>query len=395
MEKQEIYIFRLARIIAKSINGKLHEEEERILNAWLMTSEKNTKSYENFKNSSRLQKKIRDSREINWQKDCEIFIHELSRDSKKQIIHRNLRYAAVIILPLVITLFLIFREQSQTPMSQQTETIHPGGKKAILTLAEGRQILLSDSIATPLESQQGTQIKIDTKGVSYINPQKNVLPDSVPVVFNKLEVPRGGEYFLTLSDGSEVWLNAETEIRYPVKFSKEKRIVFVEGEAFFTVTPDKERPFIIISKQTQVKVLGTAFNFRAYPDEKEITTTLVSGSVLMSFRGQQSLSLSPGEQGSLNKLNLSLSKQKVDTYLHTAWKDGRFVFDNTRLEDLFNILARWYDLEIFYTNPSAKDIRFTGDLNKSENFNTLLKIIGESERVSFAVKHRTVCVQLK
>ena len=395
MEKQENYIFRLARIIAKSINGKLSEEEKNVLNTWLIKSEKNKRSYEKFKDTTSLQRKIRDTQEIDWQKDCEIFIRKLSTSTKKQIHHTLFRYAAILVIPIIITLFLVLQEKPISTTTQQTEIISPGSKKAILTLAEGKQVLLSDSVTTPLKTQQGTQIKIDFKGVSYLCSKENITNNTDSIIFHKLEVPRGGEYFLTLSDGTEVWLNAESEIRFPIKFSGEKRIVYLNGEAFFTVTPDKAHPFIVISKQAQVKVLGTAFNFRAYADEKVISTTLVSGSVVMSSSKQHPIQLLPGEQGLLDKTNHLLSKQEVNTELYTAWKDGRFIFKDARLEDLFNILARWYDLEIFYTSPRAKEVRLTGNLSKSENFNTLLKIIEDNERVAFTVNHRTVFVRLQ
>ena len=191
-------------------------------------------------------------------------------------------------------------------------------------------------------------------------------------------------------------MNAESEIRYPVRFTGSKREIFLEGEAFLTVTPNKEKPFVVVSSKASVTVLGTEFNFRAYPDEENVQTTLVEGSVIMqSARYKQQIRLIPGEQGTLEIETGKLYKQEVNTYLYTAWKDGRFAFRNTRLEELFNILSRWYDLHVFYLNPEAKDIRFTGDINKTEDFNAILKIIENNERVIFNVNKRTVSVQLK
>lgn len=134
----------------------------------------------------------------------------------------------------------------------------------------------------------------------------------------------------------------------------------------------------------------------AYPDERDVQTTLVSGSVIMqSEKYKQQIKLIPGEQGVLEKNSAKLTKQKVNTYLYTAWKDGRFAFRNARLEDLFSILARWYDLSIFYQSSEAKDIRFTGDLNKTDDFKSILKIIEQNERVTFTVNQRTVFIQAK
>ena len=238
-------------------------------------------------------------------------------------------------------------------------------------------------------------VNVMNNKVFYTLPEDSLCTQESPI-FNTLQIPRGGEYFLTLADGTEVWLNAETEIRYPVQFTGNKRVVYLDGEAYFTVAPDKKKPFTVVSTHASVSVLGTQFNFRAYPDEQDVQTTLVSGSVIMqSEKYKQQIKLVPGEQGVLEKRSANLTKQEVNTYLYTAWKDGRFAFRDARLEDLFNILARWYDLSIFYQSPEAKDIRFTGDLNKTDDFKSILKIIEQNERVTFTVNQHTVFIQAK
>ena len=201
---------------------------------------------------------------------------------------------------------------------------------------------------------------------------------------------------MTLSDGTEVWINAETEIRYPVEFADDKRVVYVEGEAYFEVAKDVKRPFYVISDQVRLKVLGTSFNFRSYPEETSAVTTLATGSVLIhSDKMDQEIRLMPGEQGVLDKETGDLSKKSIDPYLYSAWRSGRFVFRNARLEDMFNTLSRWYDLQVFYLNPTVKDIRFTGDLDKTDDFESILKIIENNERVIFNVNKRTVSIQLR
>ena len=238
-------------------------------------------------------------------------------------------------------------------------------------------------------------VNVMNNKVFYTLPEDSLCTQESPI-FNTLQIPRGGEYFMTLADGTEVWLNAETEIRYPVQFTGNKRVVYLDGEAYFTVAPDKKKPFTVVSTHASVSVLGTQFNFRAYPDEQDVQTTLVSGSVIMqSEKYKQQVKLVPGEQGVLEKRSANLTKLEVNTYLYTAWKDGRFAFRDARLEDLFNILARWYDLSVFYQSPEAKDIRFTGDLNKTDDFKSILKIIEQNERVTFTVNQRTVFIQAK
>lgn len=394
MTQKEKTIFRLSRAITNSLRGVASEEEQDMLEQWLATSEKNREIYEGFRKGEYVEQKLSDYNTVNRLGDYEKFI-ATRRKRTRFSIRAFARYAAIFVLPLGLALALVSREDKPEPVISISEVITPGSHKAILTMGGGERIVLSDSTLAPLQEQNGMIVNIRNSNVSYVLPPDTIVNEITPV-YNTLQVPRGGEYFLTLSDGTQVWLNAESEIRYPIHFSGSKREIYLEGEAFFTVTPNKEKPFVVVSPKASVAVLGTEFNLRAYPDEDNVQTTLVKGSVIMqSARFKQEVKLVPGEQGTLEVETGKLSKQEVNTYLYTAWKDGRFAFRDARLEDLFNILSRWYDLQVFYLNPEAKDIRFTGDINKTEDFNAILKIIENNERVIFNVNKRTVSVQLK
>ncbi len=395
MSQKENNIFQLARIIAASLRGKANDEEQRTLREWLSVSTKNKKIYDRFKDGKRLEQKIVESQQINWKNDYQHFITKRQRTRTNRRIKTIIRYAAILILPIAAASLFLLRDKEQQAVVSIAEIIRPGEHKAVLITGGGDRITLSDSTLSPIQERNGMIVNVKNSQVSYTLPEDSLLLHATPV-YNTLQIPRGGEYFLTLADGTGVWLNAETEIRYPVQFTGDKREVYLDGEAYFTVTPDTTRPFVVISAHANVSVLGTQFNFRAYPDEPTVSTTLVSGSVIMqSEKYKQQVKLSPGEQGILEKHSANLSKQEVNTYLHTAWKEGRFAFRNARLEDLFNILARWYDLQVFYQNPEAKNIRFTGDLNKTDDFKFILKIIEQNERVTFTVNQRTVFIQAK
>ena len=395
MSQKEKNIFQLARIIAASLKGNANDEEQRTLREWLSVSTRNKKIYDEFKDGKRLEQKIVESRQINWEKDYQQFITKRQRTRKNRRMKTIIRYAAILTLPIVAAgIFLLQKNDRQTIVSI-SEVIKPGEHKAVLITGGGDRITLSDSTLSPIQEQNGMIVNVTNNKVSYILPEDSLCTQGSPI-FNTLQIPRGGEYFLTLADGTEVWLNAETEIRYPVQFTGDKRVVYLDGEAYFTVAPDKNKPFTVVSTHASVSVLGTQFNFRAYPDEQDVQTTLVSGSVIMqSEKYKQQVKLVPGEQGVLEKRSANLTKLEVNTYLYTAWKDGRFAFRDARLEDLFNILARWYDLSVFYQSPEAKDIRFTGDLNKTDDFKSILKIIEQNERVTFTVNQRTVFIQAK
>ena len=393
--QKEKNIFQLARIIAASLKGNANDEEQRTLREWLSVSTRNKKIYDEFKDGKRLEQKIVESQQINWKNDYQHFITKRQRTRKNRRMKTIIRYAAILTLPIVAAgIFLLQKNDRQTIVSI-SEVIKPGEHKAVLITGGGERITLSDSTLSPIQEQNGMIVNVTNNKVSYILPEDSLCTQGSPI-FNTLQIPRGGEYFLTLADGTEVWLNAETEIRYPVQFTGDKRVVYLDGEAYFTVAPDKNKPFTVVSTHASVSVLGTQFNFRAYPDERDVQTTLVSGSVIMqSEKYKQQIKLVPGEQGVLEKNSAKLMKQEVNTYLYTAWKDGRFAFRDARLEDLFNILARWYDLSVFYQSPEAKDIRFTGDLNKTDDFKSILKIIEQNERVIFTVNQRTVFIQAK
>ena len=395
MSQKEKNIFQLARIIAASLKGNANDEEQRTLREWLSVSTRNKKIYDEFKDGKRLEQKIVESQQINWKIDYQHFITKRQRTRKNRRMKTIIRYAAILTLPIVAAgIFLLQKNDRQTIVSI-SEVIKPGEHKAVLITGGGERITLSDSTLSPIQEQNGMIVNVTNNKVSYILPEDSLCTQGSPI-FNTLQIPRGGEYFLTLADGTEVWLNAETEIRYPVQFTGDKRVVYLDGEAYFTVAPDKNKPFTVVSTHASVSVLGTQFNFRAYPDERDVQTTLVSGSVIMqSEKYKQQIKLVPGEQGVLEKNSAKLMKQEVNTYLYTAWKDGRFAFRDARLEDLFNILARWYDLSVFYQSPEAKDIRFTGDLNKTDDFKSILKIIEQNERVIFTVNQRTVFIQAK
>lgn len=395
MSQKEKNIFQLARIIAASLKGNANDEEQRTLREWLSVSTRNKKIYDEFKDGKRLEQKIVESQQINWKNDYQHFITKRQRTRKNRRMKTIIRYAAILTLPIVAAgIFLLQKNDRQTIVSI-SEVIKPGEHKAVLITGGGERITLLDSTLSPIQEQNGMIVNVTNNKVSYILPEDSLCTQGSPI-FNTLQIPRGGEYFLTLADGTEVWLNAETEIRYPVQFTGDKRVVYLDGEAYFTVAPDKNKPFTVVSTHASVSVLGTQFNFRAYPDERDVQTTLVSGSVIMqSEKYKQQIKLVPGEQGVLEKNSAKLMKQEVNTYLYTAWKDGRFAFRDARLEDLFNILARWYDLSVFYQSPEAKDIRFTGDLNKTDDFKSILKIIEQNERVIFTVNQRTVFIQAK
>lgn len=385
--------FYLAQILVKSLQGELTVEEQEILDRWLAEDENHPDFYEHYASDAFVVRKLKSASGVDWQEDYESFMQKHTFSSRQNPWRQWIKYAAIFFLPLALALVLWLKVPVQ-PVELAVQAPVVEKSKPVLTLAGGERIILTDSLK--VSETDGTWVAGENGELVYTKQAEDTVVAPKPLLYNRLEVPRGAEYFLTLTDGSKIWLNSETVIRYPVNFTGKKREVYLEGEAFFKVTKDSERPFVVHAAETQVEVLGTEFNVRNYSDELEVATTLVNGSVrLTTEKKNRQVILEPGEQGCIDKATGKMGVHTVDTYLFTAWKDARFVFRNTRMEDLLNILSRWYDLDIFYQNNAVKDICFTGDMARMVDFRQLLAIIEANERIQFRIRDRAVTVSFK
>ena len=198
---------------------------------------------------------------------------------------------------------------------------------------------------------------------------------------NQLIVPRGGEYRITLSDGTRVWLNAASVLTFPPVFAGNERKVRLVGEAFFEVTPDTARPFIVATARMDIKVLGTSFNVSVYEDEETVHTTLVKGSVEVQPVQQEAIMLKPGEQACL--AGNRMTAKAVNTSQFTSWIDGKFMFCNTALEEISKQISRWYDVDIFFSSEQVKTICFTGAILRFEPLEELIRMIENTSNVRF------------
>ncbi len=279
---------------------------------------------------------------------------------------------------------------------------HVGKRSAQLIVSTGEVLDLSQEEIYQ-KAVDGTLITNDTlKLLSYQSDagKTDLTETNVPEKINKettyhtLRVPAGADYQVTLADGTKVWLNCESTLRYPVEFGDEKREVYLDGEGYFEVNKATEWPFIVNTEQMRVKVTGTKFNVKSYSTEPIVHTTLVEGSV-WAYADQTQVQLTPSEQFRYDKETGMTSVQKVDTELYTGWIEGMFVFRNQRLEDVMNDLARWYNMTIFYSTAEAKEIRISTNLNRYKNIDDLLEIINESGKVVVARKDNTITIHAR
>ncbi|WP_439185545.1 FecR family protein [Carboxylicivirga taeanensis] len=321
-----------------------------------------------------------------------------NKPSKSRLMRlRVFKAVATVAAMFVIGLTLYFGYQMNTSHSKHktlaVTSIKPGSAKAELILSGGEVVNLESPDqkviqegSLSIENQEGT--------VDYSD---NVSTETVERVINTVRVPRGGEYKLVLADGTQVWINSDTELSFTVPFTGKERRVKLKGEAYFDVAHNANQPFIVESGSQVVEVLGTEFNVSAYPEDVNVVTTLVEGQVKVdypSILGDNAVEyLKPNEQSVINKETENLIKQEVDPYLYTSWKDGRFKFRNEPLESFLAKVARWYDVDVFITDESIKDIRFTGDLPRYKEMTSILEIIEAEMSVHIEIENsRTIYV---
>ena len=333
-------------LLSKVLLGTLSEEEAHVLRQWREESSENERLYESVMNAEYMVQKSREVANVDIVNGYMNVVQKRKRNARVRRIHRIVSIAAGVVLPLLaVVLWYGARQKLGDVPEQVTSVIRHGEVKAELVLADGTTRILSSRVTDSLFVQQGVSIVVQNQGVSY-QGDSSVVEER----YNILRVPRGGEYSITLSDGTIVYLNSESELRYPVNFVGRDRRVYLSGEAYFDVTQNKEHPFIVEMKNSVVRVLGTSFDVRAYADEDEVLTTLVQGVVRFSA-GKESVVLEPGKQAILDKLG-QIETREVDTYLYTAWKEGVFAFKKQRLEEIMKVVARWYDVNVFWENIS-------------------------------------------
>ncbi|SMD12465.1 FecR family protein [Pedobacter nyackensis] len=309
---------------------------------------------------------------------------------------RYIKYAAaaVVLLTLSTTLYLYFNTsflKSSADLVQQD--IAPGGNKAVLTLADGRTINLSDAVNGNLAEQAGIAITKNEDGkLTYTAGKVNV---NHPVSYNTIATPVGGQYQVNLPDGTKVWLNAASSLKFPTSFAKLKeRKVELTGEAYFEVTHSRDLPFVVKSGKQELSVLGTHFNINSYPDEGAIRTTLLQGSVIVrnlekvknKQLGKDSVLLKPEQQASLKDV---FSVKVVDVEGVTAWKDGNFLFNDTDLKDIMKQVSRWYNVSVDY-DEIPKNRFFTGFISRNVNLSRVLEMLEVTGNIQFKIEDKTI-----
>ena len=387
------------QLIWNVLDGKASEGKIRELKSWMEESEKHREYFRQWKKIWNMTSgpTLSTTRK---QQEKERFlksIHQpyVGKVRKRRIIHYWPVAASVVLLVGVFVGFAL-NEWSQMKADQgiaQTERIVPG-VKAELILSTGERVCLAQR-SEFIEGMKESGIRNDSlAGLNYVGAKIQGEEIGEEIVYNTMQIPVGGFYQLKLADGTKVWLNSLTRLRFPVTFAGEERKVYLTGEAYFEVARDSVHPFIVATDEgMEVKVYGTEFNVDTYR-KGTVKTTLVNGKVgiRVSATGEE-MRLSPNQMALFTKATQSIQVENVDSYGVVAWKDGKFVFEDEPIEEIMERLSRWYDVKVFYANERIKKHTFTGIITRFADISDVLHLMEETAAVEFRIQGDTVTVK--
>ncbi|WP_316837023.1 FecR family protein [Pedobacter nutrimenti] len=304
-----------------------------------------------------------------------------------------LRIAAAAAILLIFGSGLIYfnsyKERTNTAIAYQN--INAGGNKAYLTLGGGQKLSLTDALNGHVAEQAGVEIIKTAKGELIYNVKNR--QGNHPGLINTITTPRGGQWQIRLPDGSTVWLNSSSSLIYPSAFNNHgERKIELHGEAYFEVHKDPKHAFVVKTEQQEVRVLGTHFNISAYQEDHLVKTTLLEGSVQVTARSGIRI-LKPGQQSELSERTISVKAVQADDAV--AWKNGYFMFNYEDLESVMTKVARWYDVELRYEDPSVKKEVFFGTISKYENISKVLNMLERTGVVKFHMDKKTIVISKK
>ena len=379
---------KIAALISDRIQGKLSDANQNELDSWLSESHNKDLFNKLIKRHYLLNKN--DQYNQFEQEKADAWGNIQQRKQKRINLTRIIQYAAAVLIPLVV-FFAVFNLSDQPDVNQQIAAyeVKPGERKAVLVLSNGEQVALSAADTSITMSQSGTIIRVDSLGARYNDAKSG----GGELQFNTIQTTRGMEYDLYLADGTRVWLNSESSLRYPENFSGNTREVYASGEVFLEVAKDKDKPFFVHFNNKKVEVLGTAFNVRSYDDEKTDVVTLAEGSISLNT-GSEKLIMEPNKQAVIDNGG-NIQMKDVKAMVYGAWRKGKFVYDKAPLEQIVKDMARWYQVDVFYQNASVKTKRISMYTQRSNNIDEILEIIEAAEEVSFELSNKSLVVRSK
>ncbi|AOZ97993.1 FecR family protein [Flavobacterium commune] len=384
---------KIENIIAKFLTNQASASELGVLEVWI----EEANNLELFNRYVKINYAIEyNMREFDSNKVKNKLLEAFARENKVRKLkklRKTIYYsAAAVVLGIVTTAFLYnsgLFDKPVAPVAIVKNTIEAGTDKAILTLEDGTAVVLEKD-----KTYQKNNVVSNGKELVYDDQSKT----KSGIAYNYLTIPRGGQFQIKLSDGTKVWLNSESKLKFPVAFKEgsTRQVELIYGEAFFDVSPSSEHngaKFKVLNKSQQVEVLGTEFNIKAYEDEDKIYTTLVEGKVAVSNSNSKK-QLIPNQQSIINLKGGDIVVNPIDAYNEVLWTKGIFSFKGKKLKEIMNVMARWYDFQVVFQNPELEKVKFNGVLSKNDNIKEILSIIKKTNFINeYEIKDQKIIIK--
>lgn len=383
----------ILHFLTQNALGRLKKSDQRLLEQWMEQNPERIDECNAFRDQVKkyywlyLSENIKEPQDI-----IDRSILNLKPESKtRKLALRLFPYAATLLVLAGFAWYLFnLASDKETAITQTETTVPERHNKAVLVLSDGNSLVLDNPESAEIPEESG--VHITNQPGEFLRYEQDEAGSDIPRM-NRLIVPAGARYQLQLADGTKVWMNAQSELQYPVTFTSNSRRVILSGEAYFEVHSDASAPFIIEANGYEISVTGTAFNISAYADDGFMQTTLVSGALEVSSREGLAYKLNPGQMAMINNQSQEADIEYVDTRLFTSWRDGVLHFNKISLKDLATKLERWYDVEIQFANDHIADLLFSGAMENSRDIGFLLDLIGKAANVEFEIDKKQITVK--
>ena len=377
----------IGHLLQKYFSGTIMPDEQRLLDSWMKEKEEHKQLFDRLRKDTRFAEEYGIFREVDTTRAWETFRVKNGLGRQRRMT-TWIKYAAVIALPLLVAgVWLLFPRggERSIPVAQNTKIVKRE-ESPVLEVVGGGKVILEKEKDKMIEAGQGVEVQQSSGMLVYSDSVVSEYVDT-----NVLRIPKGGEFKLQLADGTRVYLNSATDLRYPVAFTGSERRVYLKGEAYFSVSKQAGKPFVVCVGDSRITVLGTEFNVRNYQDEV-VATTLVKGAVRIHDAGRE-CDLTPGQQAVIEADGIRV--REVDTDLYTAWKDGYFIYREKTLEDIMKELSRWYDFTYDCQSEELRQMTLTAKLRKFDRVEDIFDILKRTGRLDFATHGKNVTVLAK
>ena len=372
----------IRRLIQLDLVGGLSPEEKGKLEDWINESEEHRLLFCKIKKQlsiNEIRNYLQTDVEDAWKKVREKTFGAPAVRPRRVL--KWLKYAAVVI-PVSLSLSLWYAWKEKMENKQATVAC----LSPVLTLDNGEKYQLDPEEQTEIYVNEEVKAYQAGGGLIYDTTARQEENK-----YNRIEVPRGSEYWIVLPDGTRVWLNAATELKYPVAFHAKERRVYLKGEAYFEVAPDKNRPFYVETEEVKVRVLGTVFDVNTHYT-RGVRTVLVEGAVALEWGDQKEIRMKPGELADFDRTTTEVTLKEVDVTSYISWKEGYFVFEDEPLEEIMHTLSLWYDKEFLFVGKRSRALHFSGHIKRYERIETILSAITDVTGVEFRMNGQIILI---